>query len=145
MRYCISKISPEINESEAKVILMNKLQTFLEERVIFASESIAKYVSQSIRENDVILTFGSSPLIRKVLLSVAKIKCFRLVVVDTRPLNEGILTLTAVSDKIHCVYAPLSGAVGAMKDQGVTSVLLGASSLFSNGTMIAPAGTAMVY
>ena len=31
-----------------------------------------------------------------------------------------------------------------MKDQDVTTVLLGASSLFSNGSMLAPAGTAMV-
>jgi len=38
----------------------------------------------------------------------------------------------------------LSGAAAAMKDQDVTTVLLGASSLFSNGSMLAPAGTAMV-
>ena len=41
-------------------------------------------------------------------------------------------------------YSPLSGAAAAMKDQDVTTVLLGASSLFSNGSMLAPAGTAMV-
>jgi translation initiation factor 2B subunit (eIF-2B alpha/beta/delta family) len=41
-------------------------------------------------------------------------------------------------------YSPLSAAASAMKDQGVTRVLLGASSLLSNGAMLGPAGTAMV-
>ena len=37
-----------------------------------------------------ILTFGSSPLIRKVLLAAVKAgKNFRLVVIDARPLNDG--------------------------------------------------------
>jgi len=144
MRFSVSKISPEISEAEAKHILLEKLQSFLEERIVFAAENIAKYVISTIRDGDVILTFGSSPLVRKVLLLAAKTKSFRLVVVDSRPLNEGLATLTALSHKVHCVYSPLSGAAAAMQSQHVTRVLLGASSLLSNGAMLGPAGTAMV-
>lgn len=103
MRFSVSKISPEISEAEAKHILLEKLQSFLEERIVFAAENIAKYVISTIRDGDVILTFGSSPLVRKVLLLAAKTKSFRLVVVDSRPLNEGLATLTALSHKVHCV------------------------------------------
>jgi translation initiation factor 2B subunit (eIF-2B alpha/beta/delta family) len=102
----------------------------------------ARFVSSTIRDDDVILTFGSSPLVRKALLCAAKTKRFRLVVADTRPLCEGLRTLAAVSNVVHCVYSPLSGAAAAMSD--VTRVLLGASCFMSNGAMLAPAGTAMV-
>eukprot|EP01038_Epipyxis_sp_PR26KG_P008140 gene8140-11019_t len=142
VRHIISQIPPDINESEAKSILLSKLQNFLDDRIIYAAESISTNISSLIRDNDVILTFGSSPLIRKVLLTASKTKKFRVVVIDTRPLNEGLVTLTSLSHTIQCVYSPLSGAAAAMKD--VTRVVLGASCLLSNGSMLAPAGTAMV-
>ena len=105
MRYYISKISPEVNEAVAKEVLLGKLQSFLEERIIFAAENIAKYVISTIRDGDVILTFGSSPLIRSVLLAAAEVKKFRLVVICSRPLNEGLATLTALSHKVQCVVS----------------------------------------
>lgn len=105
MRFSISKIAPEVSEAEAKGVLLDKLQSFLEERIVYAAENIAKYVISTIRNNDVILTFGSSPLVRKVLLMAAEVKSFRLVVVDTRPLNEGMATLAALSHKVHCVVS----------------------------------------
>ena len=105
MRYSISKIPPEVNEAEAKEVLLGKLQSFLEERIIYAAENIAKYVISTIRDGDVILTFGSSPLIRCVLLAAAEVKKFRLVVIDARPLNEGLATLTALSHKVQCVVS----------------------------------------
>jgi hypothetical protein len=40
----------------------------------------------------------------------------------------------------YAQYSPLSGAAAAMKEQNVTRVLLGASSLLSNGAMLGPAG-----
>jgi translation initiation factor eIF-2B subunit delta len=105
LRFSTSKISPDMNEAEAKAVLMAKLQTFLEDRVVYAAESIAKNVISTIRNNDVILTFGSSPLIRKVLLAAAEVRSFRLVVIDARPLNEGLQTLTALSHKVQCVVS----------------------------------------
>ena len=102
MRLSISKIAPDTNEAEAKAGLLAKLQTLLEERVVYAAESIAKYVITTIRDGDVILTFGSSPLVRRVLLAAAQVRQFRLVVVDARPLNEGIATLTAIIHKVQC-------------------------------------------
>lgn len=142
LRQCISKIPPELSEAESKTILLQKLQSFLDEKMLYAGESIARYVTTTISDDDVILTFGSSPLIRKILLQAAQSKKFRVVIIDTRPLNEGLETLATLSKTIHCVYSPLSGAAVAMN--GVTKVIFGASCLLSNGSMLAPAGTAMV-
>jgi translation initiation factor eIF-2B subunit delta len=145
LRFSISNIRADRSEVESKAGLRRMLENFLEERILFARQSIINHVTAMIKENDVILTFGSSPLIRQILLAAAKQKkSFRLVVVDTRPLRDGLTTLTACSSSanIQCVYTPLSGAPTIMRD--VTRVLLGASALLSNGCMLAPAGSAMV-
>ena len=142
IRYEIMHIAPEFNESEAKAHLTAKLQSFLEERIVYARESIVRYMASTIKDDDVVLTFGSSPLLRQVLVKVAATKRFRLVVVDTRPLHEGLETVAALSRHVRCVYTPLAGAASVMRE--VTRVVLGASSLLSNGSMLAPAGTAMV-
>lgn len=132
----------ETSEAEAKTILLAKLTSFIEERIEFAGESIADSVTSIINNDDVVLTFGFSPLVRKILLTAAKTKQFRLMVIDSRPQHEGMQMLSALSSAVHCVYSPLSGAAVAMTD--VTKVILGASCLLSNGTMLAAAGTAMV-
>jgi translation initiation factor eIF-2B subunit delta len=143
IRQSISKISPELSEADAKQILLSNVNTFIEEKIVYAGESIARYITSIINDEDVILTFGSSPLIRKALLHASQHhKKFRLIVIDTRPLNEGLQTLASLSNSIHCVYSPLSATPVVLKD--VTKVILGASCLLSNGSMLAAAGTAMV-
>lgn len=142
IRLCVSKVAPDLSEDQSKTFIVSKLQSFLDDKILFAGESISKTLVGSIHDDDVVMTFGSSPLIRRVLSSAAKSKRFRLVVVDTRPLHEGLETLAAVTSCISCVYCPLSGAAFALKD--VSKVILGASCLLSNGSMLAPAGTAMV-
>jgi translation initiation factor eIF-2B subunit delta len=81
-------------------------------------------------------------MIRQVLIYLSTVKTFKLIVVDTRPLNDGLQTLLSLSPKIECVYTSLSGAASCMKQ--ATRVILGASCLMSNGAMLAPAGTAMI-
>ena len=81
--------------------------------------------ADNIRDGDVILTFGSSPVLRGVLLHAATVKkrTFSLVVIDSIPLQEGVRTLAALSPFIQCTYSPMAGASRAMKD--ATRVLLG--------------------
>ncbi|RYG67196.1 hypothetical protein EON64_08000, partial [archaeon] len=143
VKLCVSRVSPDSSEAEAKALLLRQVRTFVEERIEFAAESIAEYVTSTIRDGDVLLTFGSSALLRRVLLSAAKTqRKFRLIVVDARPLQEGRETLKALSSHVPCVYTPLSGAARSMQE--ATKVLLAASCLFSNGAMLAAAGSAMV-
>ena len=142
IRATISQINPDMSESDVKKDLLQKLLSYMEERITFAQENIIRCCLPIIRDGDVILTFGSSTVIRQLLLSASKIKSFRLIIVDTRPLNEGLRTLRELSPKIQCIYTPLSGAASAMRD--VSRVFLGASALLSNGAMIASAGTAMI-
>ena len=142
VRFTISQVDSDATEAEAKMWLLEKLEGFIEERVSVAQLNIAKYCASAIKNNDVILTYGSSPVVRQILLSSAKLKPFRLIVVDSRPLKEALKTVSALSMHVPCTYTPLSCAAASMKE--ATKVILGASALLANGSVMAPAGTAMV-
>jgi len=53
-----------------------------------------------------------------------------------------MITIKALSPTLQCVYTPLSGASRLMKE--ATRVILGASSMLSNGSMLAPMGSAII-
>jgi translation initiation factor eIF-2B subunit delta len=142
LRYIISQIAPDVNEANAKKMIVERLHSFFEDRISFARENIGRLVTDVIHHNDVILTFGSTPLLRKVLLMAAAEKRFRLIIVDSRPQNDSLKTLRALSPFVDCVYTPLSGAANLAKE--ATRVILGASAMLSNGSMLAAAGNAMV-
>ncbi|CAM9219686.1 unnamed protein product, partial [Ectocarpus fasciculatus] len=141
-RFTISQVDSDATEADVKKWLLDKLDGFIEERVSVAQQNIAKFCASAIKNDDVILTFGSSPVVRQILLSSAKVKSFRLVVVDARPLKEALKTVAALSPHVSCTYTPLCCAASVMKE--TTKVILGASALLSNGSVLAPAGTAMV-
>ena len=142
LRHAISRVPVDMNESDAKESLIERLHSFFEDRIFFARDSIGNYVTNAVQDDDVLLTFGSSPLLRRVLLKVAAVRRFRLIIVDSRPLKDGLLTLRALSPRINCVYTPLSGLPTVMKE--ATRVILPATALLSNGSMLASAGSAIV-
>ena len=143
LRHEISQSPPDSNEADAKAMIISRLYSFFEDRILYAQESIGALTAEVVHHDDVILTFGSGPLLRKVLLAAAVAeKNFRLIVVDSRPLNDGLGTLRVLSPHVPCVYTPFSGAANMMKE--ATRVLLGASAFFSNGSMQAPCGSAVI-
>ena len=109
-------ISYESTSAIFNDILRNPLPSLLPKRKPF--NHLLSY-SQSIIFN------------RKVLLKAAATKRFRLIVVDTRPLNEGLQTLAAMSPYMRCVHTPLSGAAVVMRE--ATRVILGENGCFMSG------------
>jgi translation initiation factor eIF-2B subunit delta len=143
LRQVVSRVPPEMSESFAKSFLVDWLHFFFENRIYYARDSIGEKVADHIvKDGDVLLTFGSSPLLRRVLLKIADKRRFRLIIVDCRPLNNGIATLRALSPRISCVYTPLSGLTTVMRE--ATRVVLPATALLTNGSMLGDAGCAMV-
>lgn len=142
VKSCISTSPIDMNEADAKAAILDSLKSFLDERIVFAGDSIAKHILSTMRDNDIVVTFGHSSLIVKILQAAAARFKFQVVIIDAKPLNSGLETLSALSPLVKCVYTPMSAAVNAIK--GATRVILGASCLFANGAMLAPAGTAMV-
>jgi translation initiation factor eIF-2B subunit delta len=146
LRFVISQIPPDESEADAKSHLVEKLNLFLEERIVFAQDSICTHCADIIRDNDVIVTFGSSPLVRALLVRARETRTFRVIVIDSMPRWDGLHTLQRLVGSAgeeedgdsSCVYTSMAGAAAAMKE--ATRVILGASALLSNGTLVAPAG-----
>lgn len=167
--YLISKLPLELSEADSKKLLLFEIQNFYDEKILLAQQSICNYFLENmIKDQEVIVTYGSSPLIRSMLLSLVhqkkSIKAIRIIIIDSMPQWNGLQTLQTLQsasescdhphpssphhheidhpNHISYVYAPLSGAANAIKD--ATRVILGASGLLSNGSVFAQAGTGMI-
>jgi len=142
----ISGIDLDMIEQDAKDFLFTKIDNYIRDRIIIADQVIQELAGNKIKDGDVILTYAKSSVVEKVLLEAHEVgKKFSVVVVDSRPLLEGkvlLESLTSGSNPIPCTYALLPALPSLLPE--VTTVLLGAHALFSNGAVYSRAGTAMV-
>mmetsp|Transcript_16116 Transcript_16116/g.21304 ORF Transcript_16116/g.21304 Transcript_16116/m.21304 type:complete len:544 (+) Transcript_16116:84-1715(+) len=148
VRNAIAKIPPEMQENDAKDSLCETIDTFIQERIVFAGKVIAEYAETKVVDGDVILTYGRSEhqsnVVEELLLACAKKgKKFRVIVVDSRPHLEGKATIKRLSKHgIPSTYILLSSLGYVISD--VTKVFIGAAALLSNGAVGARVGTANV-
>ena len=66
IRYLITRIPPDLSEADAKTQMLKDIDIFIRDRLVLARESIAMECSAMFRSEDVILTFGSSCVVREV-------------------------------------------------------------------------------
>jgi len=72
---------------------------------VLAGKVIESHAIGKIREGDTVLTFARSSLVEGVLLAAKKQgKMFSVVVVDSRPMHEGILENFRSQDECADVY-----------------------------------------
>jgi translation initiation factor eIF-2B subunit delta len=144
MRNTVAKVPPEMGEAAAKAHICDEIDAFISERVVIAGDSIADHGNRKISDGDVLLTFGSSSLVRQVLTRARRTgKDFRVVVVDSRPVREGRSMAAALSAEGIPVTYILLGAVSYIMRE-VTKVFLGSSALMANGAVLSRVGTAVV-
>ncbi|RXW21189.1 hypothetical protein EST38_g4673 [Candolleomyces aberdarensis] len=142
----ISNTDIDLVEQEAKDLLCRKIDEYIRERIIMADEVIQEFAGKKIKDGDVILTYARSSVVEKTLLRAREEgKKFSVIVVDSRPLLEGkalLRSLTSGSDPIPCTYALLPALPSLLTE--VTTVFIGAHSIYSNGAVYSRAGTALV-
>eukprot|EP00877_Chromochloris_zofingiensis_P001956 jgi/Chrzof1/11761/Cz06g09010.t1 len=140
----ISKIDPSAPEDEAKSELLQVITDYINEKILMADKVLVDYAVTKVYDDDVILTYAYSHVVLEVLLTAHnKGKRFRVVVVDSRPELEGRQLLRRLLQAdIACTYVHLSGLSYIMRE--VTKVMLGASAVLSNGTVMSRAGSAAV-
>ncbi|KAL7232089.1 hypothetical protein ACSBR2_010160 [Camellia fascicularis] len=140
----IAQLPLTLSESEAKGMLLSDIDHFINEKIILADKVIVRHAVTKIRDGDVLLTYGSSSAVEMILLYAHELgKKFRVVVVDSRPKLEGRLLLHRLMGKgLSCTYTHINAVSYIMYE--VTRVLLGASSVLSNGTVYSRVGTACV-
>ncbi|XP_077287404.1 eukaryotic translation initiation factor 2B subunit delta [Arctopsyche grandis] len=135
----------DISEDEAKTKLSEHIDTYIVEQIEKAGEAISNSVNEKIADGDVILTYGCSSLIEKILVDavVYSDKVFSVVVVAANPWNEGREMLRRLTEKnINCSLVMISALSFVMRK--INKVILGAGALLANGYVMARAGTAQI-
>jgi translation initiation factor eIF-2B subunit delta len=130
---------------QKKQRIIDKIDTYAHEQIDTAAKAISLKVREKIAEDDVILTYGCSSLIKRSLIEAWKDgeKKFSVVVVDSRPDHEGQEMLKSLTmEGISCTYV-LINAISFIMPK-VTKVLLGAHALLANGYVMSRVGTAQI-
>ena len=141
----ITQVPPTMSEKQAKEKLIERVENFIKEKITLAGEAISKtYAIQKVHDGDVIMTYACSSLIVKILKDAFdEGKKFRVIVVDSRPKNEGIHCLKQLlKHGVKCSYAQITSLAYLMKE--VSKVFLGAHALLANGCVMSRIGSAMV-
>lgn len=140
----IIKIDPSVPEDDAKKLLLDSIDQFIQERITAADAVISSSASQKIVDGDVILTFAKSSLVLRTLLKASKNGSkFRVIVLDSAPLFEGKRLYDDLEAAgIEVQYESLSGAGWAI--QKASKVFLGAHSMMANGMLLSRRGTSAV-
>lgn len=86
--------------------MLDAIDTYVRDQIEKAAQAISIAVQQKISNDDVILTYGASSLIKHILEEANRRKVnFRVIVVDSRPDHEGLEMLDSlVAQGIDCTY-----------------------------------------
>lgn len=139
----VSKIDPDVPESDAKKQLCGGIDTFIQERISMADLVITEKAAEKIQDSDVILTFGRSSIVERALIHARLIngKKFSVIVLDDPYDRKGqTLAKNLTAEGIRVTYCGDLGGLG-YNLQDATSILVSAESMFNNGSMYAPSGT----
>ena len=144
LKLAVANLDRDLEWNEAQEILLESMDAYVTERIEYAGKAISRHASSKIQEGDVIVVFGKSEVVNRLLLDAYTEKKFRVIVVDSRPLLEGRDTLQILSRAgISCTYVLLNALTYLMMRE-VTKVFLGASALMSNGSVLSRIGSACV-
>ncbi|XP_051156271.1 translation initiation factor eIF-2B subunit delta [Leptopilina boulardi] len=144
LKWQMSLLPATISDQEAKVKLINAIDTYIQEQILLADKAISIKIQTKITNGDVILTYGFSSLIHKILCDAQSAgRQFQVVVVDGRPWLEGKEMLKRlVKHGIECSYILIHALSFIMPK--VSKVFLGAHAILANGSVMSRAGSAQV-
>lgn len=142
LKYEISVVSADLTEDEAKEHLLERIDHFVRDRIVYASKIIRTQAGNKIKDGDVVMTFARSSVVEGTLLAAWQRGVrFQVIVVDTRPLLEGKALLSVLlAAGIPCTYGLISSLSSLMPRADI--LLLGTSALLANGALYSRAGTA---
>ncbi|KAH1019693.1 hypothetical protein HUJ04_009476 [Dendroctonus ponderosae] len=137
-------VDSSLSDEEKRARLLGAIETYISNDMVKAWDAICLRVNEKIWEEDVILTYGCSSLISKILLRAKNNgKNFSVIIADSRPLLEGReLLRRLVSAHIKCSYVLNDHHSSVMKR--ASKVLVGAHALLTNGCLMSRIGTAQL-
>ena len=70
----VSHISASTPQDEAKLLLLDEIDTFIQEKITYADEQVARTAQTKVEAGDVILTFAFSSAVLNTLLAAKKVR-----------------------------------------------------------------------
>ncbi|XP_039301486.1 translation initiation factor eIF-2B subunit delta [Nilaparvata lugens] len=140
----LTQIPNTLSDLQAKQKLYDVIDTYVREQIDVAGEAISNTVQKKITDGDVILTYGCSSLVRRILTESHKSGTkFSVIVADGAPWFEGREMLKRlVKEGLTCSYVPISAASFVMRE--ASKVVVGAHALLANGCVVSRAGTSQL-
>jgi len=140
----IRKLRSDVTAKAACDWLTRGIDLFIRERIDVALSNIAERANAIVKSGEVILTYGRSSAVEAaLLLSKSQQKDIQVIIVDSRPYQEGKQLLSSLlAAGIPCSYVLLSNASYIIRD--ASRVFIGCSGLLANGSLMNRAGSALV-
>lgn len=151
LKHAVASLERTMEYPQMLEILLETLQAYERERIDYADVGIAEWVVPVLSKRpEVLLTFGQSEAVATVLLQLAKkqkedgsSESVRVIIVDSRPHLSGKQLLHKLRrENMQCTYILLNALSYVIQD--VTKILVGASALMSDGSILGPVGTGCV-
>uniref|UniRef100_A0A8D8DG64 Translation initiation factor eIF2B subunit delta n=2 Tax=Culex pipiens TaxID=7175 RepID=A0A8D8DG64_CULPI len=140
----VRQLNAKDSESKQKEFLFEAIDTYIRDQIEKAEEAICISVQEKIYDGDVLLTYGCSSLIRRILEEAhRRTKRFRVVIVDSRPrTGEHDMLRQLVAQGVDCTVVLINAISYVIPE--VTKVLLSAHALLANGCVMSRVGTAQI-
>lgn len=140
----VANVDSTLLDESSRNLLVASIDQYIQEKILFAEKRIVELGLTKIADGDVLLTYAFSYVVLKLLLTAHdEGKCFKVIIVDSRPHNEAQELLSRLLKAgIQCVYTHINATPYVMEE--ATKVFLGASAVLANGTVISRAGTAAI-
>jgi translation initiation factor eIF-2B subunit delta len=141
----IERIPRNITNEQAKILLNDVIRNFIRDKIEYSSKAIAEtYAITKITNGDVILIFGYSSLIMRILeTAIQRGINFRVIIADSRPQQYGLRSAQRLlALNVKCTYVLINAVPFIISE--VTKVLLGAHGLLGNGYVMSQVGTAQI-
>ncbi|KAL0204893.1 hypothetical protein P9112_000200 [Eukaryota sp. TZLM1-RC] len=131
------------DEESSRAKLIEYCTHFIDTRIHVASDLIGEHIRSKLTQDDVILTYGASTTVLSALISASRMTKFKVIVVDSRPDEEGFRAVERLTKEgIETTFCLLTGLSFVISK--VTKVILGVSAMLSNGSAFGLCGTATV-
>ena len=136
--YCV-KDSAGKDEAETRIKEFISLQEQ-------AMEKIGRYGSHLIQDGDILLTICNSDTVINVFRHAREDgKKFSVYACETRPRNQGILTVKALQEvNVDATLIVDSAAHYVMREKKVSGVYVGADTVYANGDVVNKIGTSQI-
>ncbi len=133
------------NVNDFKKSVSNEAQNFIQNS-LKAITAIGIYGAKRVKNSDALLTHCNSSAALSVIIEAHKQgKKIRTFATESRPWNQGFLTVKDLSEKGVDVTLIVDSAVRyIIKDEDINAVFVGADTVCSNGTVINKIGTSQI-